>query len=412
MKKISGVIALLFIAFLVHSQTVAEFRGPNRTGIFPETGLLKKWPEEGPKQLLEVEGIGKGYSSPIVTDNTIYVTGMKDTTDYLSAIDFTGRIKWQVPYGRSSKQSYPDTRVSPTVEGNRVYVLGGMGRLVCLNAENGTEIWSVEVDKDYESEYHNWGVSESPLIVDDMVICTPGGKKTSVVALNKMTGKPVWQSESVGGQRSYVSPVLYKNKNVRYILAATATTLIALYPETGKVAWTFLYQKPEKPNDGLIWISSPVFNGNEIFITMGYNFSAVMIQLDDQGKSPTVKYENNVLDNHHGGVVAVNGYIYGSNWNGNSRGKWVCLDWKTGDVKYETEWFNKGSMVYADGMLYAFEEKTGNLALVRPDLEKFDVVSSFQVKKGTGPFWAHPFIANGRLYIRHGDVLMVFDIKS
>ncbi len=411
MKIIIGLIFSLIIAGVVKSQPVAEFRGPNRTGIFPETGLMKKWPDEGPKQVLEMEGIGKGYSSPVATGNTIYVTGMKDTIDYLSAIDFSGKLKWQVPYGRSSNKSYPDTRCSPTVEGNRIYVLGGMGRLSCLNAENGAEIWSVNVDKDYEAEYHNWGVAESPLIVDDKVICCPAGKKTSVVAFNKMTGKPVWQSESVGGPRSYVSPVLFKNQNVKYILAATATTLLAVYPDNGKVAWTFRYQKPEKLDDGLIWITSPVFSGNEIFITMGYNFHAVMIQLDAQGQSPTMKYDNNTLDNHHGGVVAVDGYIYGSNWNGNSRGKWVCLDWKTGDVKYETEWFNKGPIIYADGMLYVIEEKTGNVALVRPDPAKFDVVSSFQIKKGTGPFWAHPFIGNGKLYLRHGDVLMVYDIK-
>jgi outer membrane protein assembly factor BamB len=409
MKKIYFLFILLATGLVVSSQVI-QWRGPNRDGHFNETGLLQKWPEAGPKQILEVEGIGKGFSSPIPTENAIYVTGMKDTTDYLTAIDYTGKIKWQVPYGRSWKQSFPDTRVSPTIEGNRIYVLSGMGRLSCLNAETGKEIWSGEVDKDYEAEYHNWGVSESLLLVDDKVICTPGGKKTSVVALDKMTGKPVWQSECVGGQRSYVSPVIYENKNLRYILAATATTLIALNPANGKVACTYLYAK--KPGDGLIWATSPLYKGYEIFITMGYNNHAVMLQLDQQGQSITKKYDNTVLDNHHGGVVNVGDYIYGANWLSNSKGKWVCLDWNTGETKYETEWFNKGSIIYADGMLYVMEEKTGNVGLVTPDPGKFDVVSTFQITKGSGPFWAHPYIAKGKLFIRHGDVLMVFDIKA
>ena len=408
--RYSIIILLVFTCGFARSQSLVQFRGPDRSGIFKETGLLKQWPEGGPGLIFETEGIGKGFSSPVLSGDVIYVTGMKDTIDYLSAIDLSGTIKWQVPYGRSWMRSYPDTRCTPTIEGDRIYVLSGMGRLACISSTDGKEIWAVDVDKDFEAEHHNWGVAESPLIVDDKVICSPGGKKNSVVAFNKMTGQPVWQSPAVGGQRSYVSPVIYKYRDLRLILAATASNLVALHPDDGTVAFSYHYSK--KPGEGLIWAASPVFSGYDIFITMGYNYKAVMLQVDPSGKSVTTKFENTVLDNHHGNVVAVDGYIYGSNWINNGKGNWVCLDWKSGETKYETEWFNKGSIIYADGFLYVYEEKTGNVGLVRPNPEKFEVVSTFQVTKGSGPHWAHPFIADGKLLIRHGNVLMVYNIKS
>ena len=176
MKHINLSIALLFIVFVAFSQPV-QWRGPQRDGKFSDTGLLKKWPDAGPQLLLKVEGIGKGYSSVIATDQYLFATGMIDTLDYLSCITPEGQIKWKVPYGRSWKQSFPETRGSATVEGDRVYVISGTGQLVCLNVADGAIRWKVNVDKDFKSEWHIWGVSESPLIVDDKVICSPRRKR-------------------------------------------------------------------------------------------------------------------------------------------------------------------------------------------------------------------------------------------
>ena len=240
MKRVSLSLVFLFTVFVVVSQPI-QWRGPNRDGKFADTGLLKKWPDGGPQQVLKVEGIGQGYSSVIATDKYMFVTGMIDTLDYLSCVTMDGKIKWKVAYGRSWTQSFPETRGSATIEGDRVYVVSGTGQLVCMNVEDGAVRWKVNVDKDYKSEWHIWGVAESPLIVDDKVICSPGGKTTSIVAFDKMTGKLVWKSESVGGPRTYVSPTIYQYKNFRYILAATGTHLIALEPATGKVVWTFKY---------------------------------------------------------------------------------------------------------------------------------------------------------------------------
>lgn len=412
MKRILLPIAFFLFVVIAFAQPI-QWRGLHRDGKFTDTGLLKKWPDAGPELLLKIEGIGKGYSSVVATDKYIFATGMIDTLDYLSCITPDGQIKWKVAYGRSWAKSFPDTRSTPTIEDDRVYIISGTGELVCLNVNDGAIRWKVNVDKDYDSEWHIWGVSESPLIVDDKVICTPGGAKTSVVAFDKMTGKPVWQSESVGGPRSYVSPIIYEYKQFRYILAVTGTHLIALEPATGKVVWNFKYWDGEKwDQPGLIWTNTPTFKGRDIFLSMGYDYRNAMVEMSEDGTSVTEKWSNMTLDNHHHGLIELDGFIYGSNWENNSKGKWVCMNWETGDVKYETEWANKGALVYADGMFYILEEKTGTVALVKPDQNSFEVISSYKLKGGSGPYWSHPFIANGKMYLRHGDVLFVYNIKA
>lgn len=411
MKQIATII-LVFLTVLQAESQLVQWRGPNRDGIFTETGLLKSWPEGGPQLILEVEKIGKGWSSPVLDDNMIYVTGMIDTLDYLSAIDMQGNIKWQVPYGRSWNKSFPDTRATSVVEDNRIYVQSGTGRVVCFERKTGKEIWAVEVDRDFECEYHIWGNSETPLIVDDKIICTPGGPKTSVVALDKMTGKLIWETKSLGGPRAYASPTLYNFNGKRYILAVIGTDLIAIAPETGEVKWNYKYFDPTKwDQTGLIWANTPVFKGDRIFLSMGYDYNAKMLQVAPDGNSITEVFTDTIFDNHHHGLILYNGYLYGSNWINNNKGNWVCMDWQTGKIMWEHTWDSKGAIVFADGMLYAYNEK-GNVGLIEPSPEGFKLISEFKITKGAGTHWAHPFIADGKLLLRHGDVLMVYNIKQ
>jgi len=389
-----------------------QWRGSNRDGHFTETGLLKVWPENGPEQILEVEKIGKGWSSPVEVDGMIYTTGMIDTLDYLTAINPDGSFKWQVAYGRSWNKSFPDTRSTPVIESDRIYVQSGTGQVSCINKETGDAIWEVDVDKNFEGEYHIWGNSETVLICDDKVIVSPGGKETSVVALNKMTGEEVWQTKSLGGPRAYASATIYEWNGLRYILAVIGTDLMAIVPETGEIAWSYRYWNPSHwDQDGLIWTNTPVFKDNAIFLTMGYDYPAVMLEMDSTGTSVKEKFVDHTFDNHHHGVILNDGYLYGSNWLDNKRGKWICMKWDTGEIKYVADWDTKGSMVMADGLLYCYNER-GNVGLVKPDPDGFDVISEFRIRKGAGPHWAHPFIADGKLFMRHGDVLMVFDIKE
>jgi outer membrane protein assembly factor BamB len=269
----------------------------------------------------------------------------------------------------------------------------------------------VNVDKTFGSRWHAWGVAESPLIVDNKVICTPGGDKTAVVAFDKMTGSLIWQSPSLNDSRSYVSPVIYQYKDSRYILAQTIRYLVAVNPETGEFIWKYLANTNNR-EASTIPINSPVYRDDEIFICNGYNYPSAMLKVAPDGKSVTLKYQNTTLDNHHDGIVLIDKYVYGSNWASNTQGKWVCMKWDNGEINYVTSWHTKGPIISADGMLYVMEEKRGNFALVKPNPESFEIVSSFVVPGGKGMFWAHPAIYDGKLLIRHGDVLMVYNIRK
>lgn len=415
MNMAKGVLTLiaLFTTLEIIAQG-AQWRGPNRSGIFPETELLQEWPKQGPEMILKVGDLGKGFSTPVMDDGIIYLTGKEGEEDFLYAIDLEGTILYKTKYGRSWENSYPDTRSTPTIDGDKLYVISGMGEVVCLNKDDGEILWSVNAQEKYQGELHRWGVAESPLVIDDKVIYTNGGDKTSVIALNKMTGEEVWTTESVGGARTYVSPVMYENDSVRQIVASTSDYVIGINPEQGHIEWKyyFLREKAEGVKQVTISPNSAIIKGDELFISKGYNAYGVLLKIAEDGKSVTEKWRTEVLDTHHGHYVNVGDYIYGSNWLNNSQGNWVCLKWDTGEVMYEEKWKTKGPIAYADNRLYCWEERTGNFALVNPTPEKFDIVSSFKVEDGSGPYWAHPYIKEGKLFLRHGEVLLVFNIKA
>ena len=402
------IVALLVMVFVDSYSQLVQWRGPNRDGNFPANNLLKEWPEQGPKQILKVEGLGKGHSSVIYFDEIMYITGMKDTLDYISAVDMNGNIIWQTVYGTAWRKSFPDTRSTPTLYKDKLYVVSGVGELVCLSADKGEIVWKVNVDIDFEGEWSRFGVSESPLIIDDMVICSPGGKKTSIVAFDCKNGKLKWQSESIGGKRIYSSPTIYENNGKPSILALTNEYLICLDPKKGDVNWKF-NGTTEKYKEGP-FTNTPIFKGNEIFMSHGYDYPSMMITVNEQGDSASLKWSDTIFDNHHHGYVYVDGYIYGTNWENNKRGKWVCMEWETGKIMYEEKWGTKGTIVYADGMFYIYEERTGNIGLLKPNPEKFELVSSFKITEGNGPHWSHLSIYEGKMFVRHGEVLMVYEI--
>jgi len=413
MKTLSTFLLFNLLTICASAQ-VYQWRGPDRSGIFEETNLLKEWPEEGPELLLELEGIGKGWSSPVVTADRVFVSGMKDSTDYLSCIDFEGNIVWQKPYGSSWAKSFPDTRGSATIEDDRVYILSGQGNLICFDYENGDTKWEVNVDQVYGAEWHRWGVSESILIVDDKVICTPAGDQTSVIALDKMSGELVWKTESTGGMRSYASPIIYEWNGLRYIIAVTGSYLLAVTPDDGKIVWKYEYHDEAlwPRQGGLIWTNTPVFQDNHFWVSKGYNYPSVMLEMDSTGQSIKEKFVDHTFDNHHHGQILIDGNLYGSNWLNNGKGKWLCMNWERGEIVWIEGWENKGSIIYADGLFYLYEEKRGNVALVNPNKNEFDLISSFKVSKGSGPHWSHPYIAHGKLWLRHGDWMGVYLIRK
>lgn len=414
MKKALQV-QFLALIFMPANAQIHQFRGPDRDGKFPESGLLKEWPKSGPELLLQYEGIGDGWSSVVSNGTYIYASGKIDSMDHLTCLDFDGNKKWQVAYGKAWKGSFPGTRSTPTIEEDRIYIISGIGELVCLNAESGDINWKIDVDKEYQAEWHVWGVAESPLIVDDKVICSPAGALTTFVAFNKMNGEEIWKTPGTNGQRSYVSPILHKFNGKKYILGASASDLFIVDPENGRIKASYKYFNPSlwkwQPK-GMIWANSPVAKDNMIFISIGYDYPAKMLKVNDDVTSIEEVYTSTLLDNHHHGIIELDGYLYGSYWIHNNAGAWACIDWDTGEVMYDEEWHSKGEMVYADGLFYVYNEKSGHVGLVQPTPSGFNVISEFKVEKGRGPHWSHPYIFDGKLFLRHGDVLMVYNIKE
>jgi outer membrane protein assembly factor BamB len=408
---IVAIIVVLFPLFQISAQD-AQFCGPNRDAIFPDTGLLKVWPQDGPEVLFVTEGLGKGYSSAVISENVIYATGTKDSVEYLTAMELSGNILWQKAYGKSWDKSFPEARTTPTVEGKRVYVHTGLDVLSCFTTE-GELIWKVDLHKDYGSEWDMFGVSESPLIVDNMIITTPGGAQTTVVALDKMTGQLVWKSESIGAHRSNMSPLAIDHCGNKYVITATQTHLHGVDIKNGSILWSYHYNFLDKNGDNAtIFANTPVYKDSCLWISDGWDTKSVMLQIAPDGKSVSEKYSDHTFDNQNHGVVLIDGFLYGSNFTGRTTGKWVCMNWNSGEIVWIEDFHTKGPILSADGMLYCMEEKRGNIALVKPDPKEFKIVSSFKIEEGVGPFWARPSIYNGMLLIRHGDVLIAYDIKK
>jgi outer membrane protein assembly factor BamB len=406
------IIAVLFSAGPIASQTISEWREDNRTGVSSETGLLKSWPENGPELLWANLELPKGHSSVSFSGNSIFLTGLNEQKDILVALDTLGEIKWQTSIGRAWTDSYPESRSTPTVEGNRIYTASGFGDLACVDASSGEIIWSYNASEIHKGTYGNWGIAESLLIDGDKIYFSPGGPETMTIALNKANGNLIWKSASLDDKPGYVSPILVEYAGKKMIVNVSLGHVFAVDASNGEILWKVAHVKLS-PGHDLIFCVTPLYHNGRVYVTGGYDNGGMMVTIADDGESANVAWTDSVLDVHHGGVVLVNGYIYGSNWLHNGDGNWCCLDWNTGKKMYEEHWNCKGSIISAEGMLYLYDEKKGNVGLVRATPEKFDLVSSFKITQGsTGPFWSHPVIHNGKLYIRHGNALMAYNIKD
>lgn len=402
----------ILITTHIYPQDIFEFRPEKRTGVSAETGLLKSWPAEGPKLIWANENLAKGNSSPSFGKDKLYITGLKDGNDILYAIDLNGKILWQKVMGRAWNESYPESRATPTVEGNRVYTCSGFGDLACFDGNTGDIIWSYKASEENKGTYGRWGIAEALIIDGDKLYFTPGGPETTTIALNKNTGKVIWRSKSVGDKPGYVSPTLVEYAGRKMILNVSLLRAFAVDASNGDILWTITLNNPREGRDMILCVT-PLFKDGMVYVTGGYNIGGTMIKIGSDGKSAKVVWTDDVLDVHHGGVVEVGGFIYGANWLNNANGNWCCIDWNTGKKMWEEAWNCKGSIISAEGMLYIYEEKRGNVGLLKVNPEKFDLVSSFQITKGEdGPFWTHPVIHDGVLYIRHTTALMAYDIKA
>jgi outer membrane protein assembly factor BamB len=410
---------LIVASVLVTSVLNASFgqqygwRGPGRTGIYNEKGLMKSWPASGPSMLWEVTGIGKGYSSATITDDAIYITGTKGDKDVLTAFTQDGKKKWEVEYGDiTSNVNSPESRGTPTYSNGKILVVSGQGDLACIT-NDGKIAWKVNYYQKYSAPVQRFGISESPLIVDNKVIATPGGNIASVVAFNIENGNVVWETPPFNEGTQYTNPLLINSNGKKVIVTHTVTYIIGVNAPDGKLLWKFNFASVnDDQRGGKNYIQTPLYRDGYIFAANGYKQTSAKIKINADGSDPTLVWKNPEITPHVGGMVLIGNYIYSSTHDTNSKGRWICVDWNTGKTMWVTEWFNKGSVISAEGLLYIYEEKTGNLALVRPNSTKLDIISSFRVTKGDGPYWSHPVIDKGRLFVRHGDYMAAYSILA
>ncbi|HUT35478.1 MAG TPA: PQQ-binding-like beta-propeller repeat protein [Planctomycetota bacterium] len=382
-----------------------QWRGPNRDGLSAEKGLLKEWPQDGPTRLWTAKGLGDGFASMAVADGLIYTAGNVGGDLMLAALDLAGQTKWQVKVGSAYTKDSPGSRGTPTVDGGCVYYETPDGTVSCLDAKSGKGAWSLNILKEFKGRNITWALSESVLIDGDHLIACPGGPEAAMVALDKKTGKTVWVCKGAGDKPGYASPIVVDYQGLRQYVTMTSHAAIGVHAKTGELLWRFGHKTSYDAN-----IPTPIFSDGCVFIDSGYGSGGELLKLKVEGQKCSAEevWRTKAIDNHHGGIILVDGCLYGSAHGG----KWVCLDFKTGQVKYSTDGVGKGSITYADGLLYTYSER-GNVGLVKATPEGHKVISRFRVPGGgKGPNWPHPVVCGGRLYLRHGDLLFAYDIKG
>jgi outer membrane protein assembly factor BamB len=380
----------------------AQWRGDNRDGVYNETGLLKKWDKEGPKMLWFSDSVGNGYGSPSVTNNKLFICGAIDSTGVLFVFDLQGKMLWKAEYGKEWGRYYPGSRCSPTVIGDMVYVCSGFGDIVCFESETGKKIWSKNMTNDFNGRNLYFGYSESLLVDDSLIFATVGGKDTSIVALNRFDGKPVWISKANGELSAYCSPMMIKLPKRKIVVTFTDSNLIGVDAKDGSLLWSH-----KQDTFCTIHANTPLYENGFIYYVAGCGNSAVKLKLADDGSSITEVWRSKDMDNYMGGFIKVNDKFFGASERNRN---WRRLNANTGEL-IDSLKFNKGVTIFADNMLYLYNEK-GEMGLLNPSIDSFKIESSFKIKKGTYEHFSHPVIKNGVLYIRHGKSLMAYDIKE
>ena len=384
---------------------ISQWRGPDRNGIYTETGLLQKWPVQGPELLWSFEGLGSGHGSVGIGKDKMFILGMPDTTGVLYAFDFKGKLLWKKNYGIEWHENYTGPRSTPTIVGDLVYFISGQGVVYCYKANNGDLVWSIDMVKKFTGRNNTWGIAESVLIDGDILFCTPGGVENNIVALNRLTGTTIWTSPGNRQPSAYCSPILVRHNKSKLIVTMTAESIVGVDAVTGQFYW-----KVDQFQTHKIHANTPVYLNGIIYCSSDNaktNLGLVALKLSDDGKSVSTLWRNEDFKNLMGGIIVTDGHIYGSMYR---KGLWCCINTTTGKIIYSSNKFWDGNIIMADGLMYCYSEK-GEMALVSADPSSFTVISSFKVPLGSDQHWAHPVINGGRLYIRHGNALMAYKIK-
>jgi len=381
-----------------------QWRGPRRDGISAEEGLLQEWPEGGPAVLWKADGLGKGWSSPIIIGERLYITGDVGDDLVVFAFDHDGNIRWQTKNGRAWKGPYPGARACCAYSDGRLYNLNAHGRLACLDADSGTEIWAVDILERFKAKNITWAISECLLVDAERVIVTPGGTEALMAALDKRTGETLWRTEPLGDDKtSHSSPILFRYAGRRLIVNCSSAHGFGVDADTGKLLWTVPLSNPHGVN-----AATPIYGAGCVFHVTPYAEHGRLYRLRANNQGIEAEHVWTApIDTVTGAGVLVDGTLYAA---GYRKSKWwFGLDWQTGATKCELKELTTGAAIYADGRLYVLDEQ-GTAALLKPD--GLTIAGTFRlVSDRVRDAWAHPVLLDGRLYLRYHETLWCYDVQ-
>jgi len=393
--------SLLLLVSAAQADDWPQWRGPNRDGRSREKGLMRKWPGTGPRKLWSVRGLGEGYSTVSVVGDVIYTTGMTGGQGRLFLISTAGKMLGKKTYGaEATATQYRGPRSTPTVADGRVFVMSGEGVLYCFSAKNGRILWQKDTFGALGGRQLRWNVSESILVDGDQVICTPGGRNATVAALSVKNGQTLWRTNT-GCLSAYCSPIVVDHNGRRIILTMVEDGAIGIDAKTGRELW----MHPHK-NKYAVHAATPVYHKGKVIISSGYKYGTECLEMNSSGTRVRKLWHVKELDNQHGGIIRVQGAVVGTGERG-----LVCIDIASGRINWRERGVGKGSITYADGLLFMYGEKSKEVGLAEVSAKRLGGLSGkFRVTEGSREHWSHPVVANGVLYIRHGDSLIAYKV--
>lgn len=377
-----------------------QWRGPNRDGISKETGLLKQWPADGPPLVWKANGAGSGYSSFSISNGKLYTMGLRGDREFVVAFDVaTGKEAWATAHGGAFRNDRGDgPRGTPTVDGDRVYVLGGNGDLSALDARTGKVVWTKNVLEEFGGSNITWGISESPLVLGNKLLVNAGGPGASIVALNKSDGKLIWKSQS--DRAGYSSAIPLTLNGLTQVVFFTGQRAVGLDASDGRLLWEYA-----KPSNRTANAATPIARGNRVFISSDYGTGGGVVEIKPDNKAEELWF-NKDMRNHHSSSVLIGDHLYGF-----SGGILTAMKFDTGETTWRDRSVGKGSLVFADGHLYAFSEN-GVVGLVEATPAGYKEKGRFRIQQDSLPTWSHPVVAGGRLYLRDQDTIYAFDVRE
>jgi outer membrane protein assembly factor BamB len=384
-----------------------QWRGPRRDAISDEKVLLASWSEGGPELLWKVDGLGRGWCSPIVVGGRIFITGDLEDDLVVFALDTSGTRQWRSENGKSWTGSFPGSRACCALSEGLLYQMNAHGRVACLDADSGKELWARNILEDFDGKNITWALAECLLVDGPRLIVTPGGTKGLMAALDKRTGRTVWTTEPLGDDHtSHASPILFRHAGRRLIASCSSAHGFGVDADTGELLWTVPLKNQYETN-----VSTPVYGAGCVYYVTPYAENGRLYRLDPRGQGIDAEHLWTCpLDTVTGSGVLVDGTLFSSGYRKPKR--WLAIDWQTGETKYELEDFTTGAAVYADGRLYVLDEQ-GNVGLLKPGGDGLEVVGRFRLfDQRARDAWAHPVLCDGRLYLRHHDSLRCYDVKA